>query len=87
MLAHIQASDRPVRSLTNGSRCPRAGSFLATVAELMDAAVAGQPAHVSRCYVHDAQENTLTLESVMPVASLPVQLYAADKTTMLDTKE
>lgn len=41
---------------------------------------------MSRCYVHDAQENTLTLESVTRVASLPVQLHAADKTTLLDTR-
>jgi len=86
MLDHIQASDRPVRSLTSESRCPRAGSFLATVAGLLDAAVAGQSAPLSRCYVHDAQENSLTLESVAPLRSLPVQLRAADKTTLLDTK-
>lgn len=86
MFDRIQESDRPVRSLASEDRCPRAGSFLATVADLMDAALAGDRAPLSRCYVHDAQENTLTLESVTRVASLPVQLHTAGKTTLLETR-
>ena len=84
MFDHMQSSDLPVRSLASAGQCSRAGSFLATVAELMDLAVAGQPAPQSRCYVHDAQENTLTLETAAPVASLPVRLHAADRTPLLD---
>jgi len=86
MFDRIQSSDLPVRSLVDDGRCARGGSFLATVAELMDLAVAGQHAPLSRCYVHDAQENTLTLESATHVASLAVQLHAADKTPLLDTR-
>jgi len=86
MFDHIQSSDLPVRSLAGATHCPRAGSFLATVAELMNLALAGQSAPLSRCYVHDAQENTLTLESAAPVTSLPVQLHAPDKTTLLDAR-
>jgi len=85
MFDRIQSANLPVRSLANEGRCPRASSFLATVAELLDSAVSGQRAPLSRCYVHDAQENTLTLESTTPVTSLPVQLHAADKTAILDT--
>jgi hypothetical protein len=85
MFDRIESSNLPVRSLVNEGRCPRASSFLATVAELLDSAVSGQRAPLSRCYVHDAQENTLTLDRTTPVTSLPVQLHAADKTAILDT--
>lgn len=56
MLEHLAESARPVRSLHNSSRCQRSAEFLATVAELMDEAVEGHPAPLSRCYVYDAQE-------------------------------
>jgi len=85
MLDRIAASDPPVRSLEDSSRCPRSAAFLATVADLVDAALAGQSAPVSRCYVHDAQENTLTLEKVTPVQKLPVQLHGPNSTVLLDT--
>jgi hypothetical protein len=85
MLDRIAVSDRPVRSLEDPSRCPRSASFLATVADLMDAALAGQTASLSRCYVHDAQENTLTLERITPVQKLPVQLHGPSSTVLLDT--
>jgi hypothetical protein len=84
MLEKIKESERPVRSLQEAGRCPRAKEFLATVAELMDAALAGQSAPASRCYIYDAQENTLTLESTTPLANLPVQLHGANNTTLLD---
>jgi hypothetical protein len=85
MLDRIAASDRPVRSLEDPSRCLRSASFLATVAELIDAALAGQAAPLSRCYVHDAQENTLSLERVTPLQKLPVQLRGPNSTVLLDT--
>ena len=83
MLQHLAESAQPVHSLQ--SRCPRSASFLATVAELMDAALAHQQAPLSRCYVYDAQENTLTLEKVSSVASLPVTLHGPNKTVVLNT--
>jgi len=85
MLDRIAVSDRPVRSLEDPSRCPRSAAFLATVADLMDAALASQAAPLSRCYVHDAQENTLTLERVTPIQKLPVQLHGPSSTVLLDT--
>ena len=85
MLDRIAASDRPVRSLEDPSRCLRSASFLATVAELIDTALARQAAPLSRCYVHDAQENTLTLERVTPLQKLPVQLHGPNGIVLLDT--
>jgi hypothetical protein len=85
MLEKLSSSVRPVRTLQQQERCPRAKEFLATVAELMDAALDGQPAPSSRCYVYDAQENNLTLENVWPLATLPVQLHGANSVTLLDT--
>lgn len=85
MLEHLADSARPVRSLQDSARCPRSAEFLATVSELMDAAVSGEPAPQSRCYVYDAQENTLTLEKVERVESLPVKLHGPNNAVLLDT--
>ena len=85
MLERLKDSSQPLRALEDSSRCPRAAEFLATVAELLDAAVAGQSAPLSRCYVYDAQENTLTLEKVTLVPSLPVTLHGPKNAVLLST--
>ena len=85
MLDRLTASTQPLRALKDDSRCPRAEEFLASVAELMNSALAGHKEPESRCYVYDAQENTLTLEQVSPVNVLPVQLHGPNKTVLLDT--
>ena len=85
MLDHLKDSSRPLRLLQDSSRCPRAAEFLATVAELVDAAVAGQSAPLSRCYVYDAQENTLTLEKITTVPWLPVTLHGPKNSVLLST--
>jgi hypothetical protein len=85
MLDRIAASESPVRSLEASSRCSRSADFLASVADLMDAALAGQAAPLSRCYIHDAEENTLTLETITAVRNFPVQLHGPKNTVLLDT--
>jgi len=85
MLQHLNSSILPLRSLQDNARCPRAEEFLATVAELMDLGLAGQPPPVSRGYVYDAQEDTLILEQSSPVALLAVQLHGPGNTVLLDT--
>lgn len=85
MLEKIGGSAQPVRSLLNEQRCPRAKEFLATVAELMDAALAGQPAQLSRCYVYDAQENTLTLAGISRVPAFAVHLAGPNNSSLLDS--
>ena len=84
MFERISGSDRPVRSLLDPARCSGANAFLATVSELMASALNGARGPDSRCYVHDAQENTLTLERVSTVADLPVQLHGSNNITLLD---
>lgn len=42
MFDHIQSSNLPVRSLTGAGHCSRAGSFIATVAELLRSRCAGK---------------------------------------------
>jgi hypothetical protein len=42
-------------------------------------------APLSRCYVYDAQENTLVLEKITPIESLPVRLHGTGNTVLLDT--
>jgi hypothetical protein len=85
MLEQLKDSSRPLRSLQDASRCPRAAEFLATVAELVDAAVPGHSAPFSRCYVYDAQENTLTLEKITPVPSWPVILHGPKNSVLRST--
>ncbi len=85
MLDRIAASDSPVRSLEASSRCSRSADFLASVADLMDAALASQAAPLSRCYIHDAQEHTLTLETIAAVRNFPVQLHGPKSVVLLDT--
>lgn len=85
MLDRLRSSTQPLRSLQDDSRCPRAEEFIASVAELMEAALVSRKAPESRCYVYDAQENTLTLEHVSPVDSLPVQLHGPNNTVLLNT--
>jgi hypothetical protein len=60
------------------------GFFLATIAEWMEASVDGQHPPLSRCYVHEAQENTLVLENTAPVAKLLVQLPGPNNKVLLD---
>ena len=84
MFDRIGASDRPVKSLLDPSRCPGANAFMATVADLMGSSLNGARGPLSRCYVHDAQENTLTLEKVSTVANLSVQLHGPSNVTLLD---
>jgi len=85
MLEHLTRSLQPIRSLKKDSRCPRAEEFLASVAELMDAALAGHQGPESRCYVYDAQENTLTLERISPVNVLPVRIHGPHDTLLFDS--
>jgi hypothetical protein len=84
MLENLEGSTKPLRSLQDSSRCQRSAEFLATIAELMDAALADRPAPLSRCYIYDAQENTLTLEKVTPVETLPVHLRGPNSTVLFD---
>lgn len=85
MLERIEGSEHPVRALAAGGGCDREGSFLATVTELVDTSLDGTPPPQSRCYVHDAQENTLTLEKVTPLRNLVAQLHGPKDVVILDT--
>lgn len=86
MLQHLSESSRPVKSLEDSSRCSRSAGFLATAAELVDEAVQGHTAPISRCYVYDAQENTLSLEKISRMDSLAVRLTGPDKAVLLNAK-
>jgi hypothetical protein len=85
MLERLSESPRPVKSLEDSGRCPRSAGFLATAAELVDDAVQGLGAPISRCYVYDAQENTLELQKISPVKSLAVRLSGPKNVVLLET--
>src|SRR5215469_5101832 len=76
--------DRPVRELSDLAGCARSSEFLATVAQLMDAALAGRTHPQSLCYVYNAEVNTLTLERVNPVEKLAVEVKSAQGEVMVD---
>jgi len=84
MLDRLSGSTQPLRTLQEATRCPRSEEFLATVAELIDAALAIGRTPESRCYVYDAQENTLTLEHVSPVHLLAVPLRGPNDSVLLN---
>ena len=70
------SSGRPVKKIPSASQCPRNAGFLGTVAELIDAALAGKKTPVALCYVYDAQVHTLSLRSVSPVSKLTLHAHA-----------
>jgi hypothetical protein len=84
MLEHLANSSQPLRVLEEPQRCQRSAEFLVTVAELVDSAVDGSHAPLSRCYVYDAHENTLVLERATPVESLAVRLHGPNNVVLLD---
>jgi len=86
MLERLSESPRPVKSLEDSARCARSAEFLQTVAELMQHALEGDRPPLSRCYIYDAQENTLELQKISPVNSLAVKLGGPNNSVLLDTK-
>ena len=84
MLERLADSTHPVQSLQDSARCPRSAEFLETVAELLEDALERHAAPASRCYVYDAQENTLTLQKVSPVQSFPVRLHGPNNVVLQD---
>jgi hypothetical protein len=79
-----QLEDRPVRELSDTQGCARSSEFLATVAQLMDAALKGQTQSQSLCYVYNAEVNTLTLARVSPLEKLAVQVKSSKGEMMVD---
>jgi len=61
---------------TSRATCGRSESFLFTVKELVDAAVAGQRAPTSRCYVYNSQLLSLTLteRNAVPFQTISYEL-------------
>ena len=72
------SSGRPVKKIPSASQCPRNAGFLGTVAELIDAALAGKKTPVALCYVYDAQVHTLTLRNVAPLNKLTLRTHLPD---------
>jgi hypothetical protein len=84
MMEQLRASDRPVTELSKTGGCASSREFLGAVAQLVDQALAGKAAPLSRCYVYDAQVNTLTLERATPLAEMAVHVNRAKGGTLLE---
>jgi hypothetical protein len=84
MLEKLSSSERPARTLENAADCPRAGEFLGSVSQLLNAAMENPRGPVSLCYVYDAQVNTLTLERVELIRKLSVKVNSAKGGTLTD---
>ena len=66
------SSPQPVKEIPSAEQCARNSGFLGTVAELIDAALAGKKTPVSLCYIYDAQIHNLTLRNVTPMKKLTI---------------
>ena len=84
MMEQLRTSQRPPRQIANAEECSSAGEFLTTVSALVDQAVVGKAAPLSRCYVYDAQVNTLTLEHASPLRELTVHVNSVGGGTLLE---
>jgi hypothetical protein len=84
MLEKLTTSDKPARVLNNPAGCSRAGEFLGTVSQLLDAALQNQGGPKSLCYVYDAQVNTLTIERTTALPTLAVKVNSAKGTTLTE---
>jgi hypothetical protein len=64
VMERLDQTDKPIRrSGVASESCDRPGGFLSTIQEMVDAAVAGKPAPLSRCYYFNARAYTATLKS------------------------
>ncbi len=63
VMERLDQTDKPIRHSDGASGCDRPGGFLSTIQEMIDAAVAGKPAPISRCYYFNASAYTATLKS------------------------
>jgi hypothetical protein len=86
MLEKLSASQRPPRVLDNApaAGCARAGEFLGAVSQLVDAVVGNREAPQSRCYIYDAQVNTLTLERAEPIRKLVAKVNSSKGGTLTE---
>ena len=78
MLAKLSSAGQRERVLENPAGCSRAGEFLGTVSELLNAALSGRGGEpLSLCYIYDAQVNKLSIEHTEAVRQLAVKVNAA----------
>jgi hypothetical protein len=84
MLQTLADSTRPVRALGEPSSCHSTAEFLATIAELMNAGLQQHSTPVTRCYIHNAEEYTLTLQQMEPLESLSVHVHGLNNAVLVD---
>lgn len=78
VLEEIQnGQSRQSHVLNESSACSRSNGFLSTVQELAGDALNRQPAPISRCYVYNSREYTLTLTGFRPVAARTIRFTQA----------
>jgi hypothetical protein len=64
VMERLDKTEEPIRYSDGASGgCERPGGFLSTIQEMVDAAVAGKSAPISRCYYFNAHAYTATLKS------------------------
>jgi len=77
MLQRLNASDKPARSLEDTAGCNRAGEFLGTVSQLLNAELESLRPGLTLCYLYDAQVNKLVVERAEAVQKLTVKVNGA----------
>jgi hypothetical protein len=84
ILEKLSSPTRPIRELNDTQGCERAGEFLQSVAELIEAALQAKKTPVAVCYIYDAQVRTLTLQRAVPLQKLPVHVRGAKGETLIN---
>ena len=77
ILEKLSSPTRPIRELNDTQGCQRAGAFLQSIAELIEAALQAKKTPVAVCYIYDAQVHTLTLQRTAPLQKLAVHVRTA----------
>lgn len=84
MLEKLSSSERPPRILENPAGCSRAGEFLGTISELLNAALRDRDEPLALCYVYDAQVNNLKIEHTASIPKLAIRVNSAKGGTLTD---
>ena len=86
MYDKLRILDHPIRVLAGKDSCERNRQFLGTVAELIDAALAGKSGNRPLCYVYDSKFNTLTLEHTEKVKTTEVKVRGVKGDSLIEKK-
>ncbi len=84
MIEKLNTSDTAVKSLEGAKDCSRAGEFLVSVSQLLNAEMENLQRGLTLCYVYDAQVNKLFVEQAVAVPKLTVKVSTPSSATPVE---